>query len=203
MKHVNNSNCMNNTVKNQWLTPEIIAIMDKIIKEKWFIREVIYPKEVQGCEIFNYNGCNRLYHNADRFFALEGERLNSESGMYCNLNADFFSAERIIIQQRNDVAFDHRQSDHFELNSLWPTRQLVVAANHKNKQLIAFAPIFVAYTEKSHSTNDLEKCFAFAKELSSYINRAEKELSKTKSKEAISFLKNSYNLLLWLKNHCY
>lgn len=196
--------CVNKAVKNQWLTPEIIAMMDKIIKEKCFVREVIYPKEILGCEIFEYNGCMRLYNNKDRFFALDGERINSEAGKYCDLNADFFSAEKIVVQQRDDKAFDHLcNSDPFELTSLWPERQLVVVANHKNRQLIAFAPVFIVCTPDLHSTKDLEKCLDFINEFSSYMNKVEKNLDKKKYQEAISFLKNSYNLLLWLKNHCY
>ena len=95
-----------NAVKNRWMTPEVTAVTDKLCKEKWFVREVIYPKEVLGCEIFEYNGCMRLYHNKDRFFAMEGERLNTEAGKYCNLNVDFFSAERIDLQKPDNEAFD-------------------------------------------------------------------------------------------------
>lgn len=208
MEHINilkgNKACVSKVVKNQWLTSEITTMMDKIIKEKWFVCEAIYPKEVPGCEIFDYNGCKRLYHNKDRFFALEGEKLNSEAGKYCNLNADFLSAEKIIIQQRDEAAFDHWcNSDLFELTSLWPERQLVVVVNHKNRQLIAFAPIFVVCTPELHSTKDLEKCLAFMNEFSSYMNKMEKSFGKKNSQEVIPFLKNSYNLLLWLKNHCY
>ena len=204
MEHVNiltgNETCVNKVVKNQWLTPEVIAMMDKIIKEKWFVREVIYPKEVPGCEIFDYNGCKRLYHNTDRFFALEGERLNSEAGKYCNLNTDFFSAERIIIQQRDDEAFDHWcNTDPFELTSLWPERQLVIATRRDTKQLVALAPVF----EVCKSSAEMKKSFEFEKEFLIYKNNLKRSLDKTKSSEALAFLNNSYNLLLWLKNHCY
>ena len=190
--------------QNLWFTPEITAMMDKIVNGKWFVREVIYPKEVKGCEIFDYNGCMRLYHNADRFFALDGERLNTEAGKYCNLNVDFFSAEKIIIQQRDEAAFDHWcNSDPFELTSLWPERQLVIAARHDTKQLIAFAPIFVAYTPEFHLTGDMRKSFNFELEFNIYRSRTEKRLGQETSSESLSFLKNSHSLLLWLKNHCY
>ena len=89
------------------------------------------------------------------------------------------------------------------LTSLWPERQLVVVVNHKNRQLIAFAPIFVVCTPELHSTKDLEKCLAFMNEFSSYMNKMEKSFGKKNSQEVIPFLKNSYNLLLWLKNHGY
>lgn len=192
------------TVSNLWFTPEITAIMNKIAKEKWFVREVIYPQEVKGCEIFDYNGCMRLYHNVDRFFALEGERINVETGKYCNLNIDFFSAEKIIIQQRDEAAFDHWcNTDPFELTSLWPKRQLVIAARRDTKQLVAFAPIFVAYTPDFHLTGDLKKSMEFEKEFLVYQKHVEKSSDKEIASESSSFLKNSYNLLLWLKNHCY
>lgn len=189
----------NNVSKNLWLTPEITAMLDKFAKEKWFVREVIYPKEILGCEIFEYNGCMRLYHNKDRFFALDGEKINSEAGKYCNLNADFFSADKIIIQQHDNESFDHWQSDQFDLTSLWKNRQLVIAVDHKSKQLIAFSPIF----EVCQSSVEMKKSFEFEKEFLFYKNNMERDLDENKSSETLSFLKNSYNLLLWLKNHCY
>ena len=193
-----------NAVSNLWFTPEITTMTNKIVKEKWFVREVIYPKEVKGCEIFDYYNCMRLYHNVDRFFALEGERLNSEAGKYCNLNVDFFSAERIIIQQRDEAAFDHWcNSEPFELTSLWPKRQLVIAARHDNRQLVAFAPIFAAYTPDFHFTGDMERSMEFEKEFLSYQKHVEKSLSKKIASESLSFLKNSHSLLVWLRNHCY
>ena len=189
---------------NLWLTPKITAMTDKIINGKWFVREIIYPQEVKGCEIFEYNGCMRLYHNADRFFSLEGERLNSEAGKYCNLNVDFFSAAKIIIQQRDEAAFDHWcNSDPFELTSLWPDRQLVIAASHDTKQLTAFAPIFTVYNHEFHPTKDMEKSYEFASEFEAYCKHMEKSSDKAMPSESLSFLKNSYNLLLWLKKHCY
>ncbi len=194
----------NNVIDGSWMTPDITAMMNKIVTEKWFVREVIYPKEVIGCEIFDYNGCMRLYHNTDRFFALENERLNSEAGKYCNLNVDFFSAEKIVVQQRDEEAFDHWcNSDPFELTSLWPDRQMVIAANHQTKQLMAFAPIFVAYTSDLCLSKDMEKSFEFEKEFTDYRKQTEKKHDEAISQETLSFLTNSYNLLLWLKNHCY
>ena len=192
------------TAGNHWFTPEITAMMDNITKEKWFVREVIYPKEIKGCEIFDYNGCMRLYHNSARFFALDGEKLNSEAGKYCNLNVDFFSAEKIIIQQRDEAAFDHWcNSDPFELTSLWPERQLVIAARHDTKQLIAFAPVFVVCTPELHATVDMRKSFSFEKEFNIYRNRAEKSFGRETPSEPLSFLKNSYDLANWLRVHCY
>ena len=190
--------------KNCWLTPEITAILDKLITEKWFIREVIYPKEVPGCEIFDYNGCMRLYHNAGRFFALNDERLNSEAGKYCNLNIDFFSAERIIIQKPDEKAFDRwNNGECIELTSLWPKRQMVIAARRDTKQMIAFAPIFVVYTPQFYLTKDMERSYDFEREFRCYKNHTEKSLRQGASSETLAFLKNSYDLLLWLKNHCY
>ena len=190
--------------QNHWFTPEVADMMNKIITEKWFVREVIYPKEVPRCEIFDYNGCMRLYHNKARFFALEGEKLNTEAGECCNLHVDFFSADKIIIQQRDDAAFDHwSNSDPFELTSLWPTRQLVIAADHKDKRLIAFAPIFVVCTPEFHSTSDFGKFYKFAAEFEVYRHHTEKYLDKAIYSDAQSFLKNSCDLLNWLKNHCY
>lgn len=190
--------------QNHWFTPEVTDMLNKIITEKRFVREVIYPKEVPGCEIFEYNGCMRLYHNKARFFALEGEKLNTEAGKYCNLNVDFFSAEKIIIQQRDDAAFDHwSSSDPFELTSLWPERQLVIAADHKDRRLIAFAPIFVVCTPEYHSTSDFGKFYKFSAEFEVYRHHTKKCLGEAISPETLSFLKNSYDLLIWLKNHCY
>lgn len=31
--------------KKRWFTPEITTMMDNIMKEKWFVREVIYHKK--------------------------------------------------------------------------------------------------------------------------------------------------------------
>lgn len=196
---------MKQSTKNNdcWFTPETMVMIDKIIKERWFVREVIYPKEVSGCEIFNYNGCKRLYHDKDRFFALEGEALNYQEGKYCNLNADFFSGEKIVIQQRDDAAFDHWQSQPFELTSLWPGRQLVVVANHKTMELIAFSPVFMVCTPEFHVTRDMEKSFMYEKEFLTHWKHIEKDLGKAISPEMLSFLRNSHNLQLWLKNHCY
>lgn len=200
----NGKNATTTAAPNNWFTPEITAMANKIATEKWFVREVIYPKEVPGCEIFEYNGCMRLYHNVDRFFALDGEHLNTQAGKYCNLNADFFSADKIMIQQRDEAAFDHWcNSDPFELTSLWPERQLVIAARHDTKQLIAFAPIFLAYTPEFHLTGDMRKSFNFELGFNIYRSRIEKRLGQENPSESLSFLKNSYNLLLWLKNHCY
>ncbi len=192
------------TAGNHWFTPEITAMMDNIMKEKWFVREVIYPKEIKGCEIFDYNGCMRLYHNSARFFALDGERLNSEAGKYCNLNIDFFSAEKIIIQQRDEAAFDHWcNSAPFELTSLWPERQLVIAARHDTKQLIAFAPVFVVCTPEFHATEDMRRSINFEREFHLYRNRVKKNFGKETPSEPLSFLKNSYDLANWLRVHCY
>jgi hypothetical protein len=188
---------------NCWFTSETMVMMDEIIKEKWFVREVIYPKDVIGCEIFEYNGCKRLYHGKDRFFAMEGEKLNTETGKYCNLNVDFSSAEKIVIQKRDDAAFDHWQSDLFELTSLWKDRQLVIAINHKTDQLIAFAPIFVVNTPKFHTTPDMKNFHEFEHEFLHYWHNLEKSYAKTIPAETSAFFKNSYNLLLWLKSHCY
>ena len=193
-----------NAVENRWLTPEVTAVTDKLCKEKWFVREVIYPKEILGCEIFEYNGCMRLYHNKDRFFAMEGERLNTEAGKYCNLNVDFFSAERIDLQKPDNEAFDRwNNGENIELTSLWQGRQLVIAARHDDRQLLAFAPIFAAYTPEFHSTKDMERSLEFENEFLAYRKCVENSLDETQAAEALSFLQNSYNLLLWLKRHCY
>ena len=198
-----NDSSHNNAVANLWFTPETTAMINKIVTGKWFVREVIYPKEIQGCEIFNYNGCMRLYHNVDRFFALDGERINVEVGKYCNLNINFFSAEKIIIQQRDEAAFDHWcNTDPFELTSLWPDRQLVIAADRYTKQLVAFAPIFSVYTPDLHSTEDMKKVLEFEIEFLAYQKHLKKSLGKEITSESLSFLKNSHSLLLWLRNNC-
>lgn len=185
--------------KNVWFTPKVIKMMDKIVMNRLIVREVIYPKKVPGCEIFTYNGCKRLYHNNDRFFVLEGERLNREAGKCCNLNADFFSAEKIVVQQRDGAAFDHWcNSDPFDLASLWPELQIVIVADYKSSQLIAFAPILIAHTPKFHPADYMN----FVTEFEDYWKHMEKRLGEEKAKENFPFWQNSYNLLLWLIKHC-
>ena len=49
----------------------------------------------------------------------------------------------------------------------------------------------------------MQKSFQFEKEFKAYADNKEKLLSNTIPKEISSFLKNSYNLWFWLKNHCY
>ena len=135
---------------------------------------------------------------------MNNERLNTEIGKYCNLNIDFVSAEKIIIRQPDETAFDKwNNGAQFELTSLWPERQLVVATNHTTHQLMALAPIFVVSTPEFRSTSDLERFYEFEEEFKLCRKHLETRQIKALHPETPDFLQNSYNLLIWLRNHCY
>ena len=67
--------------------------------------------------------------------------------------------------------------------------------------------IFVAIMQTKNLTfkdnKDIGKFYDFEKEFNLYCEMSEKKLGKSNVPETLVFLKNSYNLLIWLKNHCY
>lgn len=183
--------------QNCWFDTKISAITKRIIREKWFVDEVIHPQKILNCEIIEHNGCMRLYNDKDKFFCMDGEQIGDEA---CKI--DFFSAEKIMLIQRNETTSD-RSAEKFELTSLWPKRQLVVAARHESKQLLAFAPIFVVRNSKWQPTADKKCFFDFATEFIIICDYIRKDPGNAASSDALAVMENSKKLLFWLKDHCY
>lgn len=172
---------------NRWLTSATIDKVAKVLVEDWFVREVIYPKEISGCKIIDCGGYRRLYNGDETPFSLK---------------ADFFSAEKIVIQQRSND-FDHWNTDErFELTSLWPEKQLVIAVEHDTQQLIAFAPIFIAPRSKKISPKTRFEFHEFMEELQAYCDHVKKTHNGTFPPSTLSIMLHSISLLYWLRDHC-
>ena len=166
--------------ERHWFTPEVMVQMKKIWENRWFLRETAGPKEIPHCCITKENVGMSLSSGFDSF----------------NLKADFFSAEKIIIQQQ-DSAFNLWCDEPLNLASLWPDRQVVVAVNPKDKKVLGFAPIFVVHTqEKGFFTRDADEFEIFVKEFHAYYDE------ERKASAVLSFAQTSLSLLFWLKNHC-
>ena len=172
--------------ERHWFTPDVIAKMKEIWEKRWFLKETAYPKQIPRCHISHENGCMSLSCGINQF----------------NMKADFYSAERIIIQQQ-DGQFDPWCGEPIDLTSIWPDRQFVIIVNSNDKRICGFAPIFAVYSkEKGFFTKDDDEFKIFVEEFHAFYDYMRENNNGKVPSEMTSFAQISLSLSFWLKDHC-
>ena len=173
--------------ERHWFTPKIMEKLDNIWSKPWFFRELAYPKEIPQCSIGKDREGMFLCFGSNRF----------------NLTADFYSAEKIVIQQRTDK-FDPWDGEPFDITSLWPNRQMVIVVNPHDKKVLGFAPIFIIHSKKEASffTDDYDEFNIFVKEFHEYFEQIITNHNERVSSALASIAQTSLSLCFWLKDYC-